>query len=87
MNEKQRKLKRAWQAEQRRLSVTPEINCLYCEHVRTDDLGASSLVAAGFSVRCLALGVELHRWAGAESVDFINAPAECPKRRHPAEGG
>lgn len=54
------------------------INCFECEHERETELE----IGHGLVFWCLFLrGSELHRSVGPESVDYINAPKACPKRR------
>lgn len=78
MNERQRELKRSYLAAQRRAALTPMIDCLECDEVR---MGPAKAPLYERKFRCALLpSTVLYRSSGAESVDYLNAPIECPKR-------
>jgi hypothetical protein len=84
MNRRQRELKRKYQADQRFQATSPEIDCLECEHCQDRKcLDVEGIVEywCGHPEADLLRGRILYKRVGAVSLDLLNAPAECPRRR------
>lgn len=73
--QRERTLKRQYLADQRSKKTDPLIDCLDCESCYSASAGP---VAQNYF--CAAMGGKHLFWACGHSLDFLNAPAECPKR-------
>jgi len=83
MNEQNKEKKRKYLADKRHAEVMPMINCLECEHCqyrRQLDAATTGVWWCGHPDAESLRGRALLESVGPESMDFINAPAQCPLR-------
>jgi hypothetical protein len=79
MNKRQRYLKRKYLAEEKHREVSPTIDCLLCDDCQVDEGDAGLTFLSVY--RCRLLCEVLYKSEGGESLDGLNAPARCPKRK------
>jgi hypothetical protein len=81
MNDRQRELKRKYKFEERSKLTDPFIDCLECDLCRVKVEHGAKDFWCGDPAAITLRGVVLYRSVGAESLDGLNAPKECMKRK------
>jgi len=76
MNKSDREEKRKYLAAQKSKATDPPIDCLECKEC----WDFTTLFHERVFV-CTVTGETLHSYFGTASVSYINAPAECPRRK------